>query len=161
MRIRAEIDKLITYMGTESKTVSIADVLAICGEAGAQSFDELVYAIAGGKTEVALFTYNKLLAEGIPVVQILRILQMHFRKLHYAKSLVGSGLGIDAAMNKMQPPIFFKNQPPFRAQVERWGEAKLLATLTRLAQTEAQMKKTGTPSETLGAQMVLSLAAAA
>lgn len=157
-RVRAELDKLIVYMGSASKNISVADVLAICGEAGAQSVDDLIYAIGGGKTEVALFTYNKLLAEGVPVIQILRMLQSHFRKLHFTKSLMASGLDTDAAMSKLQPAIFFKNEQPFKAQIARWTEAKLLAILNRLSQVEAQMKKTGTPTETLGSQVILSLA---
>lgn len=161
MRVRAEIDKLMLYMGTVSKNINVQDVLAICGEAGAQSIDDLIYAIGGGKTEVALFTYNKLLAEGVFSIQILRFLQNHFRRLHYTKTLARSGFDIDDAMKKLQPPVFFKNADSFKAQVRKLSEAKLLSILNRLSQVEAQMKQTGAPVETLGSQVVLSLAAQA
>lgn len=161
MRVRAELDKLMLYMGKESSKIGIDDVMAICGEAGAQSADDLIYAIGGGRTEIALFTYNKLLAEGTPVIQILRLLQGHFRKLHYTKSLVESGMSTDQAMKQLQPPIFFKNADPFKAQLGKWPAPRLLMILNRLSQVEADMKKTGAPSETLGSQVVLSLAAQA
>lgn len=159
MRIRSEMEKLTLYMGAESKTVTLADVMASCGEGGAQSFDDLIYAIGGGKAETALFTYNKLLGEGTPVVQIMRILQNHFRRLHFTKSMMSKGMGADEAMGKLQPAIFFKNQPAFRAQLSKWPQDRLLSILDRLSQVEAQMKKTGVPAETLGSQVVLSLAA--
>ena len=159
LKIRGEIDKLITYMGRAGNTVRLDDVLASFGEAGAQSTDDLIYAIGSGRAETALFTYHKLLAEGVAVVQIMRFLQGHFRKLHYAKSMMKDGLAADEAMKKLQPPIFFKNEAPFRAQLGKWSEPRLLAILGRLAQIEMQMKQTGAPAETLGAQAILSLAA--
>lgn len=158
LRIRTEAEKLMLYMGTVSKTITIDDVLAISGEAGAQSIDDLIQAIGNGKTETALFTYNKLLAEGVVVIQIMRFLQNHFRRLHFTKTQVKSGLDIDDAMKKLQPPVFFKNADSFKAQVRKSSDGKLLAILNRLSQVEAQMKQTGTPVETLGSQVVLSLA---
>ena len=159
LRVRAEIEKLITYMGKESKSVGLSDVMAICGEAGAQSMDDLIYAIGAGKTEIALFTYNKLIAEGVFVITIMRSLQGHFRKLHITKSLVRDGLDTDTAMKRLQPPIFFKNEAGFKAQLSKWSDNKLLSILQRLSDVEAQMKQTGTPSETLGSHVVLSLSA--
>jgi DNA polymerase-3 subunit delta len=159
MRVRTEIDKLMLYMGKGSKNITAPDVMAICGEAGAQSIDDLILAIGAGKTEMALFTYNKLLAEGVFVVQILRFLQNHFRRLHFTKSQVSGGTDIDDAMKKLQPPVFFKNADSFKAQVRKSSETRLLTILNRLSQVEAQMKQTGAPVETLGSQVVLSLAA--
>lgn len=157
LRVRAEIEKLITYMGQISKQINLQDVMAICGEAGSQSTDDLIYAIGSGKTEIALFTYNKLLSEGVFVVTILRMLQNHFRRLHYTKSLVRNGLNIEDAMKKLQPPIFFKNESAFKSQLSKWSENKLLNILQRLSDVEAQMKLTGTPAETLGSHVILSL----
>lgn len=158
-RARSEIDKLIIYMGDISKTVTLNDVMAACGEAGDQSLDDLLYAIGAGKTDAALRAYNKLLGEGAAIVTILRTLQNHFRRLHYTKSLMKEGLGADEAMKKLQPPIFFKNADPFKAQLRKWNEDRLLSILSRLSQVEAQTKQTGAPVETLGAQVVLSLSA--
>lgn len=158
-RIRGEVEKLMIYMGNESKNVTIDDVRAACGEAGDQSIDDLLYAIGSGKTETALRAYNKLIEEGVFIITIMRALQNHFRRLHYTKSLIASGLGADEAMKKLQPAIFFKHTDSFKAQLRKWSEIKLLAFMNRLAQVEAQMKQTGTPSETLGSQVILSLAA--
>lgn len=160
-RIRGEIDKLMIYMGTESKSVTVDDVRAACGEAGDQSIDDLLYAIGGGKTETALRAYNKLIEEGVFIITIMRSLQNHFRRLHYTKSLMKTGLDVDDAMKKLQPAIFFKYADSFKSQLRKWNEPRLLAFMNRLAQVEAQMKQTGTPSETLGSQVILSLAAQA
>lgn len=157
-RVRGEIDKLMLYMG-DDKSVRLDDVRAACGEAGDQSLDDLLYAIGGGKIESALRAYNKLVEEGVAIVTILRALQSHFRRLHYTRSLMNDGLDMDAAMKKLQPAVFFKYADGFKAQLRKWPENKLLSILQRLSQVEAQTKQTGTPVETLGSQVILSLSA--
>ncbi len=159
-RVRGEIDKMMLYMGAE-KRITLEDVRAACGEAGDQSIDDLLYAIGSGKTESALRAYNKLIEEGVNIVTILRSLQGHFRRLHYTKSLMKDGLDMDEAMKKLQPAVFFKYADSFKSQLRKWPENKLLSFLQRLAQVEAQTKQTGTPVETLGSQVILSLSAQA
>ncbi len=159
-RVRGEIDKMMLYMGDE-KRITLEDVRAACGEAGDQSIDDLLYAIGSGKTESALRAYNKLVEEGVAIVTILRSLQGHFRRLHYTKSLMKDGLDMDDAMKKLQPAVFFKYADSFKSQLRKWPENKLLSFLQRLSQVEAQTKQTGTPVETLGSQVILSLSAQA
>lgn len=159
-RVRGEIDKMMLYMGDE-KRITLDDVRAACGEAGDQSIDDLLYAIGSGKTESALRAYNKLIEEGVNIVTILRSLQGHFRRLHYTKSLMKDGLDMDEAMKKLQPAVFFKYADSFKSQLRKWPENKLLSFLQRLSQVEAQTKQTGTPVETLGSQVILSLSAQA
>jgi DNA polymerase-3 subunit delta len=159
-RVRGEIDKLMLYMGAD-KAIRLDDARAACGEAGDQSLDDLLYAIGGGKTESALRAYNKLVEEGVAIVTILRALQGHFRRLHYTRSLMNDGLDVETAMKKLQPAVFFKYADSFKAQLRKWPENKLLSFLQRLSQVEAQTKQTGTPVETLGSQVVLSLSAQA
>ncbi|MBN8520491.1 MAG: DNA polymerase III subunit delta [Alphaproteobacteria bacterium] len=160
-RIRSEMEKLLVYMGTQGGTIKLEDAQSACGEAGAQSFDDLIYAVGGGKTETALTTYKKLLDESVPVVAILRSLQTHFRKLHFVHALMHEGMDSESAMKKLSPPIFFKYESSFRSHLSRWPMGKLNDVLKRLADVEAQTKRTGTPSETLTAQAILSLSKSA
>ncbi len=159
LRVRMEIDKLMIYMGAQSKTVTFDDARAACGEAGDQSLDDLIYAIGNGKIEVALRAYNKLIDEGVAAVTILRSLQGHFRRLHYTRSLMKDGLDADEAMKKLQPAVFFKFSDSFKSQLRKWPEARLLNFMQRISSVEEQTKQTGTPVETLCSQVVLSLAA--
>ena len=156
-RARAETEKLLIYMGDDNR-IRLDDVRNACGEAGETSLDELVYAVAGGRAEVALTTFHKLQEEGVIPVTILRSLQNHFRKLHYTRSLMNAGLGAHEAMKQLQPPIFFKLEDAFLAQLNKWSQPRTLAILERLAQIEADTKKTGAPADTLMAQAVLGIA---
>ena len=67
------------------------------------------------------------------------------------------GENLDAAMKKIQPPIFFKQQNAFKAQVNRFSLGGLSNILDRLNTLEAECKQTGAPVDTLCAQAVLGI----
>ena len=158
-KIRNELEKIITYMGAGSTTVKLEDVQACCGEAGAQGIDDLVYAVGSHQPEKALRTYAQLLDEGVNFIVIVRALQNHFRKLHMVNARLQGGEPIEPVMKSIQPPIFFKQEPAFKSQVQSWSMPGLGRVLSRLMDLEASCKQTGAPVETLCAQAVLAISA--
>ncbi len=158
-RVRSEIEKLIIYKGHDDLApITLGEAQAACGEAGAQGFDDLVYSVAGAQSEKALRSYAQLMAEDVNFIVILRMLQNHFRRLHATKARIEDGESPDQAMKRLAPPIFFKQQQAFGAQVHRWSLKNLSKVLERLAAIEAQCKTTGMPVETLCAQTILGIA---
>lgn len=155
-RARSEIEKLILYMG-EDKQITLEHVQDCCGEAGAQSLDSLVYNVGGKNPAAALKAYATLMDEGIPAIAILRALQNHFRRLHAVQARISQGQGAAEAMKTLSPPVFFKFEDSFRSQLSRWSLPMLEKTMNRLAEIEAQTKRTGTPVETLCGQAILGL----
>jgi DNA polymerase-3 subunit delta len=158
-RVRSEIEKLITYMG-DIKNVTLDDVQACSGATGLKSADDLVYACAGGQTEAALSAYDYIIGEGESFIRPLRALQNHFRKLHGARVKLDGGDSLDVIVKQQQPPIFFKVEPAFRAQIMRWSPAQLEKILLRLATLEADCKKTGVPADILCRQAILAISMA-
>ncbi len=156
-RARAEIEKLITYIGPNGGKATLADAQACCGGAGDGSLDDLVYGTGGGRGAQALKSYHRLIEEGVPVIVILRSLQNHFRRLHQVRSAIAAGDGMDQAMKTLSPPVFFKQADAFKSQVQRWQMPALQKAMVRLAEIEAQCKQTGTPVETLCGQALLGL----
>ncbi len=156
-KVRAELEKLMTYKGQDQSPVNISDVQACCGEAGAIALDDLVYATAGHNSAKALMTLARLSEEDVNFVMILRSLQNHFKRLHLAKCKIETGESIDFVMKTAAPPIFFKQQPAFRAQIGRWSTKGLEKVLQKLMELEAQCKQTGAPVDTLCAQAVLGI----
>ena len=156
-KARGELEKLITYKGNDKTPVTLTDVRACCGEAGALALDDLVYAVAGNNPQKALQTFNTLMDEGVSFVVILRALQTHFKKLHLTKAKINEGANLETAIKAIAPPIFFKQQPAFKAQANRWSETGISKVLQKLMDLEAQCKQTGMPVETLCAQAVLGI----
>jgi DNA polymerase-3 subunit delta len=155
-RARSEIEKLMVYMG-KNKQIGAADVQAACGDAGAQTTDDLVFAAAGSKPADALRAYNALVEEGLPAIAILRSLQRHFSRLHITRARMDSGEPAEVAMKSLAPPVFFKQEPLFRAQLTRWSLPALETVMQRLFALEAQCKQTGIPAETLCSQALLAI----
>ena len=157
-RVRAELEKLILYKSDEpDEPITLTDAQAVCGESGEAALDALVYAVADRRAEAALREYSRLLQEGVAFIAMLRALQTHFKKLHYGTALLADGASADQAMKSMSPPIFFKQQPAFRAQLQNWRSDAVMRALCRLAEVEAECKKTGAAVETLCGQLILGL----
>ncbi|MEM7650504.1 MAG: DNA polymerase III subunit delta [Pseudomonadota bacterium] len=156
-KARNELDKLITYKGEDKTPVSLEDVRACCGEAGALALDDLIYAAAGHNSANALKTLNTLMEEGVNFIVILRSLQNHFRRLHLTKTKIESGDHPESAMKSLKPPVFFKQQAAFKTQLDRWSSNGINKVLQRLMELEAQCKQTGMPVETLCSQAVLAI----
>ena len=144
-RAQSEIEKLITYKGKDTSPITVIEAMEICGAAGASSLDELITATATGQTAAALKHFEKLMQEGINFIVILRSLQNHLKRLHQARSAMDSGAQTDAAMKQLSPPVFFKQQNAFRAQLNRWSSQKINIALKKVMDIEADCKKNRRP----------------
>ncbi len=156
-KVRSEVEKLITYKWNEKTPVSIEEAQAACGAAGAQGFDDLIYAVAGRNSAAALKAYMTLMEEGTPFIAIIRSLQNHFRRLHMTKANMQGGMSVDEAMKLLTPQVFFKQAPMFKGQLNSWSIPMLNQIMRRLTDLEAQCKQTGMPVETLCAQAILAV----
>lgn len=157
-RARMELEKLDLYKGTDRSEISLADVMAVCGDGGTQNLDDLLYAATGRNPQKTMSVYRRLLEEETELIVILRSLQNHLRRLHQVRCATETGIPADEAMKRLQPPVFFKVEDMFRAQVSKFPSHVLRRMLARINEIEARTKRTGTPSETLVAETLLKLA---
>ncbi len=155
---RGEIEKLITYMGPTQKRVRLDDVTACIGDSADLSIDLLAKAAASGLFADADRTLQKLLKEGIPAVTVLRNLQNYFMRLHATRSRVDKGEDSDMAMKKLKPPIFWKNEDAFRAQLHAWTAPQCEQALSLLMSAEAKCKQTGQEPDTVISRVLLAVA---
>jgi DNA polymerase-3 subunit delta len=155
---RMEIEKLCIYVG-DREMITLQDAQASCGESGDQGVDDLIYATFSRDPLSVSTAYRKLMAEGTELIIIERSLQNHVRRLHQVRvDMEENGQSLDIAVKKLQPPIFFKQEDKFKAQVNRFTSAYLRKLLARLAEIEAETKRTGTPSQALISDALLKLA---
>jgi DNA polymerase-3 subunit delta len=64
-------------------------------------------------------------------------------------------------MRKIWPPVHFSRTTSFKAQANRWSEAKLSDALDLLLDTEALCKTTGVPNEAVLGRALFNIAAMA
>lgn len=155
---RRELEKLISYMGPGTdkvlRPVTLADAEACIGDSSAASLDDLVFAAGDGKLAELETVLDRVLAEGVNPVPLLRAVGRHFQRLQ----LVISGGDIESAIARLRPPVFFQRVPRFKAQARRWRAPAVAAALGRLVQAELECKRTGWPAETIARRTVLEIA---
>jgi DNA polymerase III subunit delta len=157
---RGELEKLALYVGAGHEA-TLEDVRAVVGDSADIDFDDLANATALGDVPGLGRAFDKLAAEGLPPVPILRAVQRHFTRLHLCAGLVAAGQDPETAMMRLRPPVFWKNKDAFRAQLRRWPADRLSQCLERLLDAEIACKTTGQAAETLAGRCLFELAQAA
>ncbi|RDD63254.1 DNA polymerase III subunit delta [Ferruginivarius sediminum] len=150
---RSELRKLAFYKG--GGRVELADARECVGDTAALSLDDVALSCADGDLPALERAFDRALQEGANPVQPLRAAARHFQKLH----LVAGASNLDQAIDRLRPPIFWKNKPRFKAQAEAWTSASLARALEILLEAEGRVKSTGLPAEAISARALMEIAA--
>lgn len=154
-----ELEKLSLYLGDEVEEVSMDDVAAAVGENNDQSFDELNGAVAGGDIVTLCRLSDRLLLEGNPGLLLVRSLMRYFSRLETVALKRAEGQSIDAAIEGLRPPVFFKAKPAMKAHAARWNAELCATALARLQMLELDSKRHSDESLTRMAQGFMDIAA--
>jgi len=160
--IRGELEKLATYKeGDGNRTVTLADAQACVGDSGALTLDEVAGAVSGGNLAALDRALSRAYAQGEAPVAVLRAVGRRLMRLYEAAGHMADGMSARDAMQRLRPPVFFKEQDSFRAELERWGPSRLSKALSLLMEAEADCKSTGMPDEAVCARACMRIARAA
>ena len=155
---RRELEKLVSYMGpaagAEIRPVTLADAEACIGDSSDTTLDDLVFTAGIAKLSDLESVIDRVLAEGVNPIQLLRVMSKHFLRLQ----LVTAGGDVEGAISRLRPPVFFQRVPQLKAQAKRWRPPTVAAALERLLQAEMQCKRAGWPVETIIRRTVLDIA---
>lgn len=149
--VRSEIEKLVLYVG-DGGHVRVADVEACLTDAAAVSLDSIAFACGDGDTENVDQLTRRALEEGVSEVAILRTLQQHFLRLEW---VAAQGPG---AVDKLRPPVFFKNKDRFRLQAGRWPLPAIRRAQSALTEAEIGCKSSGEPAALICNRALLAIA---
>jgi DNA polymerase-3 subunit delta len=159
MITRSELDKLALY-AAERKTVTLEDAEACIGDSSERGIDDLAAALTAGDQALLDRTYARVLHEGANPIQILRLMQRHFERLHYVAGKAAGG-NVDAVMKTLRPPVFFKAVPAFKAALRQWPTERIGQAMELLLKAEMDCKTTGMPSELICGRVLMQIAGAA
>jgi DNA polymerase-3 subunit delta len=158
---RRELEKLVLYMDRAPGPVTLADVQACIGDGAAHAMDDVVYTAAAGDIARLDAELQRAFVEGSAPVGMLRMMANHVQKLQLAVGHMERGGNVESAVRAIRPPIFFKRQDAFRAQVRQWDGARLAGALALLTEAEVRCKTTGRPELLVCPRALFSIAAAA
>jgi DNA polymerase-3 subunit delta len=156
-----ELEKLSLYVGDEAEEISLDDAMQTVGENNDQSFDELCQAVASGDRVRTCKLSDKLLMEGHPGLLIARSMMRYFARLEVIAIKCREGMSIDAVIEGLRPPVFFKTKPMLKAQASRWNAASCATALARLQMLELDSKRYADESLTRMAHGLMEIAALA
>lgn len=138
---RMEIEKLVLYAESGSE-ITLEGAVDAIGDAGVSGIDDLVYAVAGGDITAMHRTFDRLSADGMAGIAIVRALISHLTKLRAVISR-GESAGLESAISGLRPPIFFKRKAAFEAQAHKWTRPRLSLAIDRMITAEIALKRTG------------------
>lgn len=129
---RAEIEKLALYC-LDHKTITLADVENVVGDAADLALERIAEAAAEGRTQAAVTDFGRAMASGESAQAIIAVLQRYFLRLHKVRSDVDAGQRVDDALKSLRPPLFFKQRDAFARQIRNWSRPQLDQALRRIA----------------------------
>lgn len=155
---RSELEKLALYAGPEEE-ITLDDAILCVGDSGESTMDDIAFASAAGDGAALRRALGRAYAEGTSPVAVLRVALRHFDRLHLAAAQVAAGVSADDAMKSLRPPVFFKREGAFRAQLQAWRRSDLAAAMAALVEAETACKSTGVPGEAVCGQILAGIAA--
>ncbi len=153
-----ELEKLSLYLGDEAETVTMEEAVAAVGENNDQSFDALGAAVAGGDMVALCRLSDRLLLEGNPGLLLVRSLMRYFNRLEAVALRRSEGMSLDAAIDGLRPPVFFKAKPALKAHAQKWTAEACATALARLQMLELDSKRHSDASLTRMAQGFMDIA---
>jgi len=159
---RRELEKLILYMGAAETNITLEDVQTSVGDSAALMLSHVAEATTGGDIKKLEKTIERAAIAGENAIAILRVLENRLMQMHLARGYMESHrLSARAAVDKLRPPVFFKEKDALINHVERWPLKRLSQALQIVSEAEADCKSTGMPVDTITARTCLRLARAA
>ena len=154
---RRELEKLVLYAGKKTD-VSLEDVLAIIGDSGALSIEEIVFAATNGNRKALSTELSRAAAEGLSPITLLRATQRHIHRLLLSGAAHADGKTPAEAMNNLRPPVLFLFAEQFQRQLVTWTPSLLRTAVNLLTKAETQCKSSGLPERVIGERTLFSLA---
>ncbi len=151
---RGELAKLALYAG-KGVEIDLAAARAVVGETAELDADDAALAAALGDVAALARVLDRLDAEGVHAVAVLRAAQRLFTRLHLCACHVAEGAEIGAAMAKLRPPVFWKEQEPFKRALRRLDARALARAIALLLAAEGSAKSGLGRAGTLAAQRAL------
>ena len=150
-----EFEKLENFI-FENKDISESLLLSFMANNEDINDKKIIDLCLSGKPKEALLYFNNIYDNSVSNIGIVRQFGNQLKLIEKLILLNKKGLSLRDAMNKIKPPIFFKNIPTVTAQCKIWSLKKVAATQKNLIKLEINCKTSTYPEKTLISQFILS-----
>ena len=155
--VSQEFEKLALY-NYEQNSISIDDVLAVCGDTATHSADALIDAMLAGDMETVDRVATALDSETTGLRVILIAALSHLTRLQDFAAMMERGTSADMAVRNAKPPIFFKRQSTFVNQLKKFDSDQLMKIQQGIAAAIFQSRKYSDLGDQVTSRALLSVA---
>jgi DNA polymerase III subunit delta len=138
--LKNEIDKIISF-SLNKKKLEIEEIKSIINFTGEYKSDELINECLCGN----VIKYKKILSElyssTINQIFLLRILNNKIQRLLNMKEVEKNYSSLDSLLSSTKPPIFWKEKPIVKLQMNIWKFDELKKIINEISETEILCKK--------------------
>jgi DNA polymerase-3 subunit delta len=152
---RAEIEKLIFYVG-DTKKITLADVRAVVADASGLAIDDVLDAAAAGDSKAALRAFAVARDAGTSPATILNAAIRHFSSLHKMSLQIEAGEDAESVLKKNR--VFWRRTDDHKRALRRFGSRTLESVLIGLGEAELETRRSSGLAETIAERALLSLA---
>lgn len=134
------IEKLALFKYGDDSPLSLDDIDAVAPQSTEAALDDLLNAVAEGRSTDIGPILRKLQAQGTNAVTLCIGATRHFRTLF---TVAGAPGGPAQGIGSLRPPLYGKRRDRVLRQAQNWGAQKLQNALTLLTDTDLQLRSAG------------------
>lgn len=152
---RAEIEKLIFYVGS-AKKIALADVRAVVADASGLAIDDVLDAASAGDSKAALRALSVARAEGTSPASIINAAIRHLSSLHKMSLQVEAGEDTETVLKRNR--VFWRRMDDHKRALRRFGSRTIESVLISLGEAELESRRSSALADVIAERAILSLA---
>ena len=138
--LKSELNKILIYIN-DKKSITLEEIYKLTNLAENISINELVDSSLSKNSQKTSEILNESNYKSEDGILILRIFLQKAKRLLSLYEKQNSNLSYDSLINDYKPPIFWKDKPIVKRQLENWSKSKIKDLITNINKTEIFLKK--------------------
>ena len=138
--LKSELDKILIYM-QDKKNISLEEIHKITNLAENYSINELVDNSLSKNSQKTSEIINESNYKPEDGIIILRTFLQKAKRLLNLYDNQSANLDFDNLINNYRPPIFWKDKPLVKKQLEKWSKSKIENLILNINEIEIILKK--------------------
>ena len=132
LEIKSELEKMIILYKNAPEKKSQQNSLSFISESFDNDDARFIFSLVSKEKRGFVENYNKFTDYGSDNIKLITYLIEHFFRLLVVKIKIREGIDISSAIKQLRPPIFFKNLPEFKKQINMLSTDELKLVLKKL-----------------------------
>tara|TARA_Y100000768_G_scaffold105635_1_gene77407 strand:+ start:613 stop:1599 length:987 start_codon:yes stop_codon:yes gene_type:complete len=138
--LKSELDKILIYIN-DKKKINLEEIYKLTNLAENFSINELVDTALTKNSQKTSEILNESSYKSEDGILILRTFLQKAKRLLSLYEEQSDKIGFDSLINNYKPPIFWKDRPIVKRQLENWSKSKITSLINKINRTEIFFKK--------------------